>query len=259
MSLLVARTALVGTAVLLGLAAVLLALDGPARAVLFGASCCCALLDRAATRSLRATSDEPEPESTRTRPLPGTSDDPPARQAQSRRSDLLLGHDDDGEPIGHELGTPGRPTHLVVVGTGALALAVFVELADLLRATASTTATTTTTVTATGTATATATGTATAGFGGAVRTALADDLVDARPPVAALDGAPAGVSLPAETAVAVLSDADERIRTTIVLVPSERMQPRASDTVVEVTRYGCAVRRAQDHRSRALDPALPSL
>ncbi|QKS16361.1 hypothetical protein HUN59_09170 [Curtobacterium sp. Csp2] len=241
MSLLVARTALVGTAVLLGLAAVLLALDGPARAVLFGAACCCALLDRASSRSLPTTSDEPEPESTRTRPLPGTSDDPPARQAQSRRSDLLLGHDDDGEPIGHELGTPGLPTHLVVVGTGALALAVFVELADLLRATA------------------TATGTATAGFGGAVRTALADDLVDARPPVAALDGAPAGVSLPAETAVAVLSDADERIRTTIVLVPSERMQPRAWDTVVEVTRYGCAVRRAQDHRSRALDPALPSL
>lgn len=241
MSLLVARTALVGTAVLLGLAAVLLALDGPARAVLFGAACCCALLDRASSRSLPTTSDEPEPESTRTRPLPGTSDDRPARQAQSRRSDLLLGHDDDGEPIGHELGTPGRPTHLVVVGTGALALAVFVELADLLRATA------------------TATGTATAGFGGAVRTALADDLVDARPPVAALDGAPAGVSLPAETAVAVLSDADERIRTTIVLVPSERMQPRAWDTVVEVTRYGCAVRRAQDHRSRALDPALPSL
>ncbi|UFU12767.1 hypothetical protein LQK89_09360 [Curtobacterium sp. C1] len=243
MSLLVARTALVGTAVLLGLAAVLLALDGPARAVLFGAACCCALLDRASSRSLPTTSDEPEPESTRTRPLPGTSDDPPARQAQSRRSDLLLGHDDDGEPIGHELGTPGRPTHLVVVGTGALALAVFVELADLLRATATTTAT----------------GTATAGFGGAVRTALADDLVDARPPVAALDGAPAGVSLPAGTAVAVLSDADERIRTTIVLVPSERMQPRAWDTVVEVTRYGCSVRRAQDHRSRALDPALPSL
>ncbi|GAA3336039.1 hypothetical protein HP467_12250 [Curtobacterium albidum] len=241
MSLLVPRTALVGTAVLLGLAAVLLALDGPARAVLFGASCCCALLDRAATRSLRATSDEPEPESARRHLDPGTSDDRPARQAQSRRSDLLLGHDDDGEPIGHELGTPGRPTHLVVVGTGALALAVFVELADLLRATA------------------TATGTATAGFGGAVRTALADDLVDARPPVAALDGAPAGVSLPAGTAVAVLSDADERIRTTIVLVPSERMQPRAWDTIVEVTRYGCSVRRAQDHRSRAFDPALPSL
>lgn len=255
MSLLVARTALVGTAVLLGLAAVLLALDGPARAVLFGAACCCALLDRASSRSLPTTSDEPEPESTRTRPLPGTSDDPPARQAQSRRSDLLLGHDDDGEPIGHELGTPGRPTHLVVVGTGALALAVFVELADLLRATATTTAT----VTTTAKVTTTVTGTETAVIGGAVRTALADDLVDARPPVAALDGAPAGVSLPAGTAVAVLSDADERIRTTIVLVPSERMQPRAWDTVVEVTRYGCSVRRAQDHRSRALDPALPSL
>lgn len=253
MSLLVARTALVGTAVLLGLAAVLLALDGAARAVLFGASCCCALLDRAATRSLRTTSDEPEPESTRRHLDPGTSDDRPARQAQSLRPDLFLGHDDDGEPIGHELGTPGRPTHLVVVGAGALALAVFVELAGLLRATATATATTTTT------GTTTATGTATAILGGDVRTALADDLVDAPPPGTTLDGAPAGVSLPAGTAVAVLSDADERIRTTIVLVPSEWMRPRAWDTVIEVTRYGCAVRRVQDQHPRALDPALPAL
>lgn len=255
MSLLVARTALVGTAVLLGLTAVLLALDGPARAVLFGAACCCALLDRASTRSLRTTSDESEPESTRTHPLPGTSDDRPARQAQSLRSELLLGHDGEGEPIGHELGTSDRPTHLVVVGAGALALAVFVEFAGLLRATPTATAA----ATAIASGTVTVTGTETAGFGGAVRTALADELVDALSPIAALDAARATKSLPAGTAVAVLTDADGRIRTTIVLVPSDRLRPRAWDTLVEVTRYGCSVRRVQDHRSRGLDPALPAL
>lgn len=216
-----ARCVLVGTAVVLVLSGVFAPIDGASRPVVIAAAGCCAVLDVLLYRSSAAGHHEPES-------LSGDASaatvEPVCPSAPGR---LLLGHGPDGVPW--ETDTTG---HVVVVGAGALAAAVFQAIAEQLRATAD----------------------------------PCDDLRTAgrleTPAGAAL---PAGVALPAGAAVpdgtAVLARLDRSGRPsgTVVLVPDLGTMPRLWDAAVEVTRYGCTVRRPPDRRGVTLTPVLPVL
>ncbi|WIE70666.1 hypothetical protein [Curtobacterium sp. MCJR17_020] len=212
-----ARCVLVGTAVVLVLAGVFAPLDGASRAVVFAAAGCCAVLDVLLHRSGAGGPREPES-------LSGADAaaaiEPLCPSAPGR---LLLGHGPDGVPW--ETDTTG---HVVVVGTGALAAAVFRAIAEQLRATAD----------------------------------PWDDLRAAgRLGTPAGDGPalPDGTTLPDGTAVLARLDRSGRPSGTVVLVPGLGAMPRLWDAAVEVTRYGCTVRRPPDRRGVTLRPVLPVL
>ncbi|MBF4608392.1 hypothetical protein [Curtobacterium sp. VKM Ac-1393] len=202
-----ARCVLVGTAILLVLAGLLAPVAGWSRPVLFAAGGCCAVLDVLLHRSTRAAGgDEPRAPADHGVPVPdrAVGVDGPAR--------LLLGHRPDGTP--DETDVTG---HIVVIGTGVLAAAVFEGIAEQVRAAAE-----------------------------------RDD--DVR-------GAPSErvPPLPEGTAVLARLDRAGHPHGTVVLVPGLGTMPRVWDVVVEVTRYGCTVRRPADRRGVALRPTLPVL
>lgn len=210
-----ARCVLVGTAVVLVLSGVFAPLEGASRPVVFAAAGCCAVLDVLLYRSSGAGHHEPE----------SLSGDDSAATVEplcpSAPGRLLLGHGPDGVPW--ETDTTG---HVVVVGVGALAAAVFQAIAEQLRATAD----------------------------------PCDDLRAAgrleTPAGAAL---PAGAAVPDGTAVLARLDRSGRPSGTVVLVPGLGTMPRLWDAAVEVTRYGCTVRRPRDRRGVTLTPVLPVL
>ncbi|MCM3520554.1 hypothetical protein [Curtobacterium sp. P97] len=270
MSPLVARCCLVGPAVVLLLVGVVADLPVVARTVLLVAAASCAVLD---ALTVRGTGADRPPTVVVTLPagavsgpavagsaVSGSAVSAPAVCGDDALSDavgasswtpdphasgvgvggavvegLVLGRGPDGraERIRAD---PGSPSHVVVLGVGAFARAVFDALGAQLAASAID-------------GTAGAAGSADAG----VRI-----VSDASPQ----SGAPPGVRpTPTGTAVAVRHDALGRVQATVVLVPGVHLLPRRRDRVIEVTRHGCRLWSDSDGDCVApsFEPVLPLL
>jgi len=269
---LVARCCLVGPAVVLLLVGVVGDLPVVARTVLLVAAASCAVLD---ALTVRGTGADPPPAVVVTMPtdavsgpavsgsaVAGPAVAAPAVCGDDALSDavgasswtpdphasgvgvggavvegLVLGRGPDGraERIRAD---PGSPSHVVVLGTGAFARAVFDALGAQLAASAID-------------GTAGAAGSADAG----VRI-----VSDAGPQ----SGAPPGVRpTPTGTAVAVRHDGLGRVQATVVLVPGVHLLPRRRDRVIEVTRHGCRLWNDGDGDgdgvAPSFEPVLPLL
>jgi hypothetical protein len=217
----VARSLLVGASIVL-VAVGALALSGSSRVVVLVAASCCAVLDVLVVRSggsARSAADAVVPG-----PAPLDAPDPGVGHPRT----VVLGRGQDGRPV--ELDVVGRRTHVVVVGAGVLAHAVFRALAVQLYA-----------------------------------RAHDDDLVTRSAAAAGLTDLVAGPTpgddahrprLPDGTA-AIAADPSGPSPFTLVLVPGAGLLPRRWDVVVEVTRYGCSCRRSGESRSARITPALP--
>lgn len=266
MTPLVARTALVGVAIVLVAVGVLAPVAGTTRAVLLGAAGCCAVLDVLVVRTDRMRRDDRgnagspvavvhPPERTAVGPTvhgrspvhtPDSDDQAPGRTRDPDCAPSALPGGDapptDRPPI--LLGTtPGgldvtfddrAQAHIVVVGTGVLALAVFRAVAAQVHAAAGPTA--------------------------EARSASSSDLRSVVAP-----GDVPCPALPTDTAVVVVdrgagSDGPppgRPARTTVVLVPGLSVLPRRWDVAVEVTRHGCTVRDHGERRGIPVSPTLP--
>ncbi|TDN44797.1 hypothetical protein EDF64_104200 [Curtobacterium flaccumfaciens] len=282
----VARCFLVGASVVLVAVGALVPLSGAARAVVLVAAGCCAVLDVLLVRGGRAMDAStatavlgppptPTPPQTQTptqtqaptpTQAPTATPTPPPVSSQTRRSrTVTLGTGPDGHAV--ELVVDGARAHIVVVGTGALAHAVFRALAIQVRAVVDQDS-------------------------AVVRSAAAPDLVDididvdvdndARKDVDVVHGVqgtrhhsaaaapqtsvwapessttPPRPRLPAGTAVLAV-DPHGPTPTTLVLVPGLGQLPRRFDLVVEVTRYGCTARGHDKSRGVPIAPALPQI
>ncbi|WP_144749577.1 hypothetical protein [Curtobacterium pusillum] len=223
-----ARCLLVGAAVVVGVVGVVAPVAGPSRVALFVAAACCAVIDVLLVRATRAAAagaewptDVPVATDGPVAMVSGPSDD--ARLPAPPT--IVLGSTDDGRSIGVE--GPGH-AHIAVVGTGVLAVAVFRAVAAQVR-------------------------TATVASGASARVASAPDLRT----VVAGPGEPCP-PMPAGTA-ALVSDAEGRRTTTVVLVAGLGQVPRVWDVAVEVTRYGCSVRRHDEPIGVPVSPVLPEL
>lgn len=235
MTLLVARCLLVGAAILSAGAAVGLPLAGWSRVALLSAAVWCALLDVVLVRSARLEID------TSGAPPPLTSAGPVDSGAASAAdgSSVVLGTAAGGDPI--VLDDEGS---VVVVGTGALAVAVFSAVATQVRARARS-------------------------QGRPVRVASAPDLRavvvvgDEHCPV--LPGGHAVLAVPTGGASVGASGrspvrASGRLPvTSVVLVAGPSTVPRRWDVALEVSRSGCAVRYADETRLSSVSPVLPLL
>jgi hypothetical protein len=241
MSRFTARCLIVGAAVALVVAGVLAPISGAGQGVLLGAGACCALVDVVLHRSASA-----DPGTLPVAVVAPAELDQPAEPGQLGVPEALTGtvpEDGDGTPalvLGH--GPGGRvlrvdaTSHVVVVGAGALAVAVFRGLAEQLRAAAVHTEED-------------------------LRRADAPELLDAVG-TGSDDAAPSTLSastLPSGTSVAVRMGADGRPHGSVVLVAGLGSAPRQRDVTVEVSRYGCSVRRRDDHAVVRVSPALPVL
>jgi len=251
MSRFTARCMIVGAAVALVVAGVLAPISGAGQGVLLGAGACCALVDVVLHRS---ASPDPDPDPVAV--VPPRGPDQPTEPGPLGAPETLTGtvpEDGDGTPalvLGH--GPGGRvlrvdaASHVVVVGAGALAVAVFRGLAEQLRAAAVHTEED-------------------------LRWAAAPKVLDtvatgsADPAPSARLASTRAVStlsvhaLPSGTAVAVRMGADGRPHGSVVLVAGLGSAPRQRDVTVEVSRYGCSVRRPDDHAVVRVSPALPVL
>lgn len=249
MTPLTARSLLVGAAVVVVGVGVIAPVDGVARTVLLAAGACCAVLDVLLVRSLR-TGLRTEPRSgagtvvgapDRMDPDPGPCSalvaDGLPRPVPDERSDgtLMLGTDDRGRVVEFD---PREQAHLVVVGAGVLAVAVFRAVAEQVRALAT-------------------------AAGAEVRVGSAPEL---RPVVAV--GEEPCPALPSGTAVLAVSPSErdrtapgDRLtrRATVVLVPGSTALPRRWDVAIEVGRSGCRVRRPAEVRGTPMSPPLPRL
>ena len=223
-----ARCVLVGAAVAATVAGVVAPVAGTSRAVFFVAATCCAVIDVLLVRAMRAAGAEaarPDVAAVTTigpvAVAPGPSDDagPPALPT------IVLGSTDEGRTIAVD----GRgPTHIAVVGTGVLAVAVFRAVAAQVR-------------------------TAAAASGTPIRVASAPEL---RTLLANPDEPCPPMS---DGTAAVVGDVGARDPTTAVLVPGPGQVPRTWDVAVEVTRYGCTVRRRDETTGVPVSPVLPEL
>jgi len=244
MSRFTARCVIVGAAVALVVAGVLAPISGAGQSVLLGAGACCALVDVVLHRSAppdpgtrpaqvvapRAP-DQPaaaDPLGSPEQPTGTTSEDGDGTPA------LVLGHGPGGNLLRVDAGS-----HIVVVGAGALAVAVFRGLAEQLSAAA-------------------------VHADDDLRWAVAPGLLDAAgsrsdDPAPTTSSAPSVETLPSGTSVAVWMGADGRPLGTVVLVPGLGAAPRHRDVTVEVSRYGCSVRRLDGHGFVRVSPALPVL
>ncbi|PZE28209.1 hypothetical protein [Curtobacterium sp. MCLR17_055] len=255
MSRFTARCVIVGAAVALVVAGVLAPISGAGQGVLLGAGACCALVDVVLHRSASPDPDpDPDPDPVAVVAPPGP--DQPAESESLGAPETLTGtvpEDGDGTPalvLGH--GPGGRvlrvdaASHVVVVGAGALAVAVFRGLAEQLRAAAVHTEED-------------------------LRWAAAPEVLDtvatgsADPASSARSASTRAAStlsvhaLPSGTSVAVRMGADGRPHGSVVLVAGLGSAPRQQDVTVEVSRYGCSVRRPDDHAVVRVSPALPVL
>lgn len=249
MSRFTARCVIVGAAVALVVAGVLSPISGAGQGVLLGAGACCALVDVVLHRS---ASPDPDPVAVVAPRGPDQPDEPEPLGAPETLAGAVP-EDGDGTPtlvLGY--GPGGRvvrvdaASHVVVVGAGALAVAVFRGLAEQLRAAAVHT-------------------------DEDLRWAAAPEVLDAVGASSA-DPAPSARSastraasslsvhaLPSGTSVAVRMGADGRPHGSVVLVAGLGSAPRQRDVTVEVSRYGCSVRRPDDHAVVRVSPALPVL
>lgn len=221
-----ARCFLVGSAMALACAGVVSPVTGGSRAVVLTAAGCCAALDVALARSTRGSDrfvDEV------VLGVPAVLADA-AVASEPDEHVLRLGTSEDGSPV--EVSTADG-VHLVVVGTGALATAVFRVLGVQLRDTA-------------------------ARSGADVRAASAPDLRDDEPSTGVPTDADALHELPEGCATIVIDPAGPT-PASLVLVPGPSHHPRRWDIAIDVTRYGCAVRRPGEPRSTPFSPALPLL
>lgn len=235
MSRFTARCVVVGAAVALVVAGVLAPISGAGQGVLLGAGACCALVDVVLHRSA-----SPDPG---TRPVavvaPPGADQPAAPDPLGApEQSAPVPEDSDGTPVlvlGH--GPGGRvlrvdaASHVVVVGVGALAVAVFRGLAEQLRAAA-------------------------VHADEDLRWATAPGLLDS---AGSGGDDPVPSTLPSGTSVAVRMGADGRPHGSVVLVAGLGSAPRHQDVTVEVSRYGCSVRRPDEHGAVRVSPALPVL
>lgn len=244
MNLLLARTTLVVGAFGLVGTGVLAPVPGASRAVVIAAGLVFAVLDRLVVAGERSQASRliegrqqlgAETLPTESETLPTESETRPpqlASPAPDEAAALLLGHRlDDGSPV-HSAGA-----HLVVVGRGALARAVFDALSTRLVTVA-----------------AIASTDATTGPAGTSTSRHSDDLPDGLAP------------LPEGTAVhVVVPDGSRALRPggepalrTLVLVPDHDRTPRRADAIVTVGRSGCTVRTASESPIR-IAPVLPLL
>lgn len=193
--------------------------------MLLVAATCCAVIDVMLVRATRAEAARPTDVAVTTvgpvTVVPGPSDDagPPARPT------IVLGSTDEGRTIavdGH------GPTHIAVVGTGVLAVAVFRAVAAQVRSAAAASGTSIRVASASG-----------------LRTLVASQ--DERCP-----------PMPDGTAT-VVCDVGAPEPTTVVLVAGPGQVPRTWDVSVEVTRYGCSVRRRDETTGVPVSPVLPEL
>lgn len=287
MTPLVARTALVGVAIVLVAAGVLAPVAGTTRVVLLGAAGCCAVLDVLVVRTDRVRRDDrgnagspvavvhppertavgrtvfdrnpghapygaqghapdpdaqvqghaPEPDDR----APGLTRDPDRAPSAPSGGDapptdrppILLGTTPGGRDVTFD---DRAQAHIVVVGTGILALAVFRAVAAQVHAAAGPTA--------------------------EARSASSPDLRSVVAP-----GDVPCPALPTDTAVVVVdhgagSDGPppgRPARTTVVLVPGLSVLPRRWDVAVEVARHGCTVRDHGERRGIPVSPTLPRL
>ncbi|MDP9736710.1 hypothetical protein [Curtobacterium sp. 260] len=271
MSPLVARCCLVGPAVVLLLVGVVADLPVVARTVLLVAAASCAVLD---ALTVRGTGADPPPAVVVTMPtdaVSGSAVSGSAVAGSAVAGPAVCGDDalsgavgaSSWTPVPHASGLgvgvrgggvveglvlgrgpdgraeriradPGSPSHVVVLGTGAFARAVFDALGVQLAASALD---------------------RTAGAAGS---ADADVRIvsDAGPQ----SGAPPGVRpTPTGTAVAVRHDALGRVQATVVLVPGVHLLPRRRDRVIEVTRHGCRLWGDGDGVAPSFEPVLPLL
>ena len=244
MSRFTARCVIVGAAVALVVAGVLAPISGAGQSVLLGAGACCALVDVVLHRSA-----PPDP-GTRPAPVvaPRAPDQPAAADplGSTAQATGTTSADGDGTPalvLGHGSGgnllRVDAGSHIVVVGAGALAVAVFRGLAEQLRAAA-------------------------VHADDDLRWAVAPGLLDAAgsgsdDPVPTTSSAPSVDTLPSGTSVAVWMGTDGRPLGTVVLVPGLGAAPRHRDVTVEVSRYGCSVRRLDGDGVVRVSPALPVL
>ncbi|MFA0850248.1 hypothetical protein ABRP24_010070 [Curtobacterium sp. WHRI 8282] len=244
MSRFTARCVIVGAAVALVVAGVLAPISGAGQSVLLGAGACCALVDVVLHRSA-----PPDP-GTRPAPVvaPRAPDQPAAADplGSTAQATGTTSADDDGTPalvLGHGSGgnllRVDAGSHIVVVGAGALAVAVFRGLAEQLRAAA-------------------------VHADDDLRWAVAPGLLDAAgsgsdDPALTTSSAPSVEPLPSGTSVAVWMGTDGRPLGTVVLVPGLGAAPRHRDVTVEVSRYGCSVRRLDGDGVVRVSPALPVL
>jgi len=243
MSRFTARCVVVGAAVALVVVGVLAPLSGVGHGALLGAGACCALVDVVLHRSASALpADRPVVVVAPSIPdrvgAPGTPPDTSERLHVLQPPAALVPDADGGSPtlvLGHGPGDHvvrvDAASHVAVVGTGALALAVFRGLAEQLRAAA-------------------------VHDGDDLRWAVAPGLLDAGGPTS---DEPSPRTLPRGTSVAVWMDEGGRPLGTVVLVAGLGSVPRQRDVTVEVTRYGCSVRRSDDHDVVRVAPALPLL
>lgn len=223
-----ARCVLVGAAAAAVVAGVVAPVPGASRAVFFAAAACCAVIDVLLVRATRAAgADAARPTDVAVTTggpvavLSGPSDDagPPVLPT------IVLGSTDEGRSIGVD---GSGPAHIAVIGTGVLAVAVFRAVAAQVRAAA-------------------------ADSGTSIRVASAPEL---RTLVASPDER--CPPMPDGTA-AVVCDVGACDPTTVVLVVGTGQVPRTWDVAVEVTRYGCSVRRRDETEGVPVSPVLPEL
>lgn len=242
-----ARCVLVGTSVVLVAVGVVVPIGGSSRAVLIGAGACCALIDVVLVRAMRngdvadavAVIAPPGPTNSVDATDPAASEwarpttpvSTAAGASTTAAPSIVLGHDPDGRVVELRDQDDGEPTHVVVIGTGALAIAVFRAVAAQLRGPSGR-------------------------FDGGTRSACDPELRAALGLGTGSDPCP---PLPEDLAVVTAVRADGRLTSTAVLVPGPGQLPRRWNVVVEVTRYGCTVRRPAHSRGVALSPVLPEL
>ncbi|MEV7762286.1 hypothetical protein [Curtobacterium flaccumfaciens] len=250
MSRFTARCVIVGAAVALVVAGVLAPISGAGQGVLLGAGACCALVDVVLHRSV-----SPDPGTPPVAVAPPGPDQPAELEpfGVPEAPTGTVPEDGDGTPalvLGH--GPGGRvlrvdaASHVVVVGGGALAVAVFRGLAEQLRAAA------------VHTDEDLRWAAAPEGLD-AVGTSSADPAPSARSASTRAASSLSVHALPSGTSVVVRMGADGRPHGSVVLVAGLGSAPRQRDVTVEVSRYGCSVRRPDDHAVVRVSPALPVL
>lgn len=233
MTIPVLRTILCLLAVLLAFGpSVIVGADHGATAVQRGSMVACAVALVVVAVSVRAPADtDILPPVAVVDPLPWV--DPPADTGASsgvaRAGTVPVGRGDDGQPV-----TLDATAGIVVIGHGALAVAVFAAMVVALGRCAS--------------------------EQDEARTVCSDDVRlpdDDR----VLPGVVrrAGSGLGSGTAVAVLLDGRGQRVASVVLVPDLGTAPRQDGPTIDVTRYGCTTRSRPGATGRRVAPVLPEL
>lgn len=264
-----ARCTLVGAAVVLLVVGLVVPVEWPSRAVLLAAAGCCAVLDVLvvrATRVRRSRGAECLADVVVLVPTPSGQPGPVdgAVGTGTHRRLIVLGTASNGRELAVD--DRSRP-HIVVIGSGVLALAVFRAVVSQVRAAAGPDDE----VRVACGAEARAVVAAGADHCPAMPSGTAAVVVD-RPAHAASPDRPARATSPDDSdragspngpAHAANGGHPDRAcpptRTTVVLVPGLSVLPRHWDVAVEVTRHGCTVRHPHERRGTPVAPALPQL